>query len=269
MARGHPRLSPEAKAAKKAQKEAANAQNLAADALLCFPADREKLKEEFIDIPAQLAAEKAEAASAASAHEKRLAELYKAGGKARSWFRQALAMKNGHRQREIRQFLFLVREFNLDNQLDLFNEAAAPGGASPEDANSGAVFDQTNAGEHVGAERGDDPGRANKRRGPPAPPAATTPNVGVEGLAAGIKPLETPEEKRARIDAQKSADAAVFDKVAKKGAATAEGPASKVETMDADTKNMTPAQKRAHAKKIADEVFERQGSKGLGPGAIH
>lgn len=264
MARGRPRTSPEAKAAKKAEKEAANAQNIAADALSKIPEEPERVRE-FFD---ELRACKSEARSAAgntSAQKKRMHEVFGIDPVTTAIIEKLESLKSGRRECVIRQVRRLCEMLGLDAQLDLFNDNAS----GKTDPDEGSVFDRTGAGAAVGAERGDDPGRASKRRGPPAPPATATPNVGVEGLAAGIKPLETPEEKRARINDQKSADAAVFDKDAKKETAKTDSPAAKVEAMDADTKNMTPAQKRAHAKKIADEVFERQGNKGLGPGAIH
>ena len=62
------------------------------------------------------------------------------------------------------------------------------------------------------------------------------------------------EEKRARIDAQKAEDAAAFGKGG---------------DPQPETKNMTPAQKRAEAKRIAEEVFAKQGTKGLGSDGIH
>lgn len=251
----------------KPKDDAATAQNLAADALLQFPKPIEILREEFIETPDTLNAEKeTAAASMASAraaikeHEKRQAKLYRVEPKALKMLNDVRGLPDGRRQRVIRQFMFLVKQLGLDDQLDLFNDTAAAGGAEPEE---GSVFDKTSSGDKVAAERGDDPGRASKRRGPPAPPPVTTPNVGVEGLAAGIKPLESPEEKRARIDAQKAADAAAFEKPAKPSVA------DKAETIEADTKHMTPAQKRAHAKKIADEVFAKQGNAGLGADAIH
>lgn len=203
MAR-RPRMSPEAKAAKKEQKEAANAQNLAADALLCFPTDPEKFREEFVDVVAQLRVEKAEAAGALSSHGKRVDQLYRSDSWLRSRVTELVGMKDGLRQRRIRQLTYAIKVLGLDNQLDLFNETAEPGGVAPEDAATDAVFDSSAAGEHVGAERGDDPGRAQKRKGPPAPSAAATPNVGVEGLAAGIKPLSPKDEAKAA--ARKKAD---------------------------------------------------------------
>lgn len=248
----------------KGQEDAAKAQNLAADALLQFPTEIDKLKEEFVETPDTLAADKetaaAEMASARAAikeHEKRQAKLYKVEPKTLKMLNDVRGLPDGRRQRVIRQFMFLVKQLGLDDQLDLFNDTAAAGGADPDE---GSIFDKTGSGDKVSAERGDDPGRARKSvGGPPKAPAIPTPNVGVEGLAAGIKPLEDPEAKRARIEAEKKADAAAFEKPG----------AAKAEALDAEMKNMTPAQKRAHAKKIAEEVFAKQGNVGLGADGIH
>lgn len=242
-----PRLSPEAKATKKNRDAESNAQSMAADALLCFPADMEKQREEFVDLVDQLTSAAKAAAADAGAHKKRLVELYKVEPWVIGALKAIRKLGPGKRERAIRQFVYLVKRLQYDAQLDLFNADAAPGGAEPD---QGSVFDKTGSGDKVSAERGDDPGRARKSAGgPPKAPAIPTPNVGVEGLAAGIKPLEAPEEKRARIEAEKKADAAAFD--------------------DDAVKNMTPAQKRAHAKKIAEEVFAKQGNVGLGDAGIH
>lgn len=262
MARGRPRLSPEAKAAKKEKVAADKAAALAANALAKIPEEKERRDELWRELDA-LIAEGQGVAGQISQQKKRMTEVFGITKPAMAIRKILNRCRDGEYEATVEQVALFMRDTNRPFQLSMKLE---PGKGVQEDG--GSVFDKTSAGENVSAERGDDPGRASKRRGPPAPPAAATPNVGVEGLAAGIKPLESPEAKRAKINDQKSADAAVFDKVAEKGAAT-EGPAAKVETMDADTKNMTPAQKRAHAKKIADEVFARQGAKGLGPDAIH
>lgn len=244
-----PRLSPEAKAAKKNRDAVSNAQSMAADALLCFPADMEKQREEFVDLVDQLTSAAKAAAADAGAHKKRLVELYKVEPWVIGALKAIRKLGPGKRERAIRQFVYLVKRFQYDAQLDLFNADAAPGGAEPD---QGSVFDSTGSGDKVSAERLDDPGRARKSvGGPPKAPAIPTPNVGVEGLAAGIKQKEEPEEKRARIEAEKQADAAAF-----------EGESEAV-------KNMTPAQKRAEAAKIAREVEAKQAKRGLGPDAIH
>lgn len=251
--RGRPAQSPEQKAAAKERKEAAKYDALAMNALAKMPAEKDKRDELWSEMKG-LKAESAEAAGNMSAHKKRMREVFGYTPAAL----KIIAILDGCRQGEyeatLEQVSMTMKDRNRPFQMRLDLE---PGKGVAED--SGSVFDASKSGETVGAERGDDPGRASKRRAPPAPPATATPNVGVEGLAAGIKPLESPEEKRARIDAQKSADAAVFDKV---GAA------------EPDAKNMTPAQKRAEAAKEearakADKYFEDQGTKGLGPDAVH
>jgi hypothetical protein len=247
-----PRTSPEAKAAKKERDAASKADALAQNALAKLPAEQEKRDELWQELKG-LKAEAAEAAGNISAHKKRMTDVFgytKAAQK-------IIAILDGCRQGEyeatMEQVALTMKDRNRPFQMRLDLQ---PGKGVAED--EGSVFDSTGSGDKMAAERLDDPGRASKRRGPPAPPPVTTPNVGVEGLAAGIKPLESPEEKRAKIDAQKAADAAAF-----------EGTAAKADTIEADTKHMTPAQKRAHAKKIAEEVFAKQDGKGLGPGAVH
>lgn len=231
-----PRISPEAKAAKKERAAADKAAALAANALAKLPAEKERRDELWQELEACKTAS-ATAAGEMSAHKKRMTEVFgitKAAIKIRGILESC---KAGEYEATVEQVTLFMQDTNRPFQFAMKLE---PGKGVQEDG--GSVFDKTSAGEHVGAERGDDPGRASKRRGPPAPPATATPNVGVEGLAAGIKPLESPEEKRARIDSQKSADAAVFDKVG---------------TSQPEAKNMTPAQKRAEAKRIAEEVFAK------------
>lgn len=263
MARAHPRLSPEAKAAKKEKAAADKAAALAANALAKIPEEKERRDELWRELDA-LVAEGQGVAGQISHQKKRMTEVFGITKPAMAIRKILNKCRDGEYEATVEQVALFMRDTNRPFQLSMKLE---PGKGVAED--EGSVFDKTNAGEHVGAERSDDPGRASKRRGPPAPPATATPNVGVEGLAAGIKPKESSEEKRAKINDQKSADAAVFDKVAGKETPKKDSPAAKVEAMDADTKNMTPAQKRAHAKKIADEVFARQGNNGLGPDAIH
>lgn len=254
MARGRPRISPEAKADKKARAAAAKAQALASNALAAIPQDKD-LRDEFWRELDSLTAEGKGIAGQISQHKKRGNELWKVTKQAMQIRAILMRCPDGVYEATVEQVQLFMQDTNRPIQLSMKLE---PGKGVAED--EGSIFDKTSAGEHVEAERGDDPGRARKRSGPPAPPAATTPNVGVEGLAAGIKPLETPEEKRSRIDAEKAADAAAFDETGAEG---------KAEKLDAEMKNMTPAQKRANAKKIADEVFKKQGNAGLGSDGIH
>lgn len=255
MARGRPRTSPEAKAAKKASAQAAKAQSIAADALTRIPELAGPIIELFDELRALKSATQS-AAGEVGAQKKRMSEVFGIDPKTTAIIQGIQALPSGRREAVIRQVKCLIDKLGLDAQLDLFNDGVAVRAAPDE----GSVFDKTGAGEHVSAERGDDPGRARKSvGGPPRAPVIPTPNVGVEGLAAGIKPLEEPEAKRARIEAEKQADAAAFDKPG----------AAKADEIDAEMKNMTPAQKRAHAKKIAEEVFAKQGNVGLGADGIH
>lgn len=253
MARGRSRTSPEAKAAKKERAAADKADAMAQNALAKLPAEQDKRDELWQELKG-LKAESAEAAGNISAHKKRMTDVFgytKAAQK-------IIAILDGCRQGEyeatIEQVALTMKDRNRPFQLSMTLE---PGKGVADD--QGSVFDKTGSGDKVSAERLDDPGRARKSMGgPPKAPAIPTPNVGVEGLAAGIKPLEEPEAKRARIEAEKQADAAAFEK-----------PAGKADEIDAEMKNMTPAQKRAHAKKIAEEVFAKQGNVGLGADGIH
>ena len=89
-----------------------------------------------------------------------------------------------------RQLCVVEADFNWDPQRDLFDLAAVGKTTAPDEP---SVFDATHAGETVGAERGDDPGRARKRKSSAEPPAPQpSGDIGASGLAAGIKPLEEP-----------------------------------------------------------------------------
>lgn len=249
--------SPEAKAAKKERAAADKAEALAANALAKLPAEKESRDELWQELDA-LKSEASGVSGSISAQKKRMTEVFgitKAAMQIRAILNKC---RSGEYEATVQQVQLFMADTNRPFQLSMSLE---PGKGVADD--QGSVFDSSRSGETVAAERGDDPGRASKRRGPPPAPVVTTPNVGVEGLAAGIKQMESPEEKRARIDAQKPADAAAFEKPGK--ASTAD----KAEAIEADTKHMTPAQKRAHAKKIADEVFAKQGNAGLGSDGIH
>ena len=248
--------SPEAKAAKKERAAADKAEALAANALAKLPAEKERRDELWRELDG-LIAEGQGVAGQISQQKKRMADVFGIT-KAAMQIRKILNnCRDGEYEATVQQVQLFMADTNRPFQLSMSLE---PGKGVAED--NGSVFDSSRSGETVAAERGDDPGRASKRRGPPAPPPVSTPDVGVEGLAAGIKPLQSPEEKRTEIDAQKERDAAAFD-----GKQTDEP--TKAEALDAEMRNMTPAQKRAHAKKIANEVFSKQGNAGLGPDAIH
>lgn len=254
MARGRRPSSPEQKAAKKERAAADKAEALAGNALAKLPAEKEKRDELWQELDA-LKSEASGVSGSISAQKKRMNEVFgitKAAMQIRAILNKCRA---GEYEATVQQVQLFMADTNRPFQLSMSLE---PGKGVADD--QGSVFDKTGSGDKVAADRGDDPGRARKSvGGPPRAPAIPTPNVGVEGLAAGIKPLEDPEAKRARIEAEKQADAAAFEKPG----------AAKAEALDAEMKNMTPAQKRAHAKKIAEEVFAKQGNVGLGADGIH
>ncbi len=238
MARGRSRTSPEQKADKKARAAAAKAQALASNALAAIPADKE-VRDEFWRELDSLIAEGRGVAGLIGQQKKRGSEIYKITKQAMQIRAILNKCPDGVYEATVEQIQLFMADTNRPFQISMKLE---PGKGVADD--QGSVFDKTGSGDKVAAERGDDPGRARKSMGgPPKAPAIPTPNVGVEGLAAGIKPLEDPEEKRARIEAEKQADAAAFEK-----------PAAAI---DAEMANMTPAQKRAHTKKIAEEVFAK------------
>lgn len=282
MARGKPRLSPEQKAAKKERAAADKASALAANALAKLPAEKERRDELWQELEACKTAS-ATAAGDMSAHKKRMTDVFgitKAAIKIRGILD---ACKAGEYEATVEQVTLFMQDTNRPFQFAMKLE---PGKGVQDDG--GSVFDKTNAGDHVAAERGDDPGRARKRAGgPPAPTAAPTPGI----------PLDEAKEK---FEAAK--DAAESKRAARKGppAPTASSdtggsfgkPAAAKDTFDdgndvrspqlirkeeerkakafeEETKGMSPAQRKAYTKKIANEVFAKQGNKGLGPDAVH
>jgi len=246
-------MSSEAKANKKERAASDKAAALAANALSKLPAEKEARDELWRELDG-LVSEGQGVAGQISQQKKRMSEVFGITKEAMQIRKILSKCRDGVYEATVEQVQLFMADTNRPFQISMKLE---PGKGVADD--QGSVFDKTGSGDKVAAERGDDPGRARKSvGGPPRAPAIPTPNVGVEGLAAGIKPLEDPEEKRARIEAEKQADAAAFEK-----------PAGKADEIDAEMKNMTPAQKRAHAKKIAEEVFAKQGNAGLGPDAIH
>ncbi len=197
MAR-RPRMSPEAKAAKKERAAADKAAALAASALAKLPAEKEKRDELWQELEA-LKSEASGVSGSISAQKKRMTEVFgitKAAMQIRAILNKCRA---GEYEATVEQVQLFMQDTNRPIQLAMKLE---PGKGVAED--EGSVFDASKSGETVGAERGDDPGRAQKRKSPPAPSAAATPNVGVEGLAAGIKPLSPKDEAKAA--ARKKAD---------------------------------------------------------------
>lgn len=257
MARGRSRTSPEAKAAKKERAAADKAEVLALNALAKLPAEKERRDELWQELDA-LKSEASGVSGSISAQKKRMNEVFgitKAAMQIRAILNKC---RSGEYEATVQQVQLFMADTNRPFQLSMSLE---PGKGVAED--QGSVFDSSRSGETVSAERGDDPGRASKRRGPPPAPVVTTPNVGVEGLAAGIKQLEGPKPPvSGSDDFEDGPDVRSPDMVRRDEERKAK------EAEDA-TKSMTPAERRAHAKKIANEVFAKQGGKGLGPDAIH
>lgn len=254
MARGRPRISPEAKAAKKERAEADKASALAANALAKLPAEKEKRDELWQELEA-LKSEASGVSGSISAQKKRMTEVFgitKAAMQIRAILNKCRA---GEYEATVEQVQLFMQDTNRPIQLSMKLE---PGKGVADD--QGSVFDKTSAGEHVEAERGDDPGRARKRSAPAPTPAAAPANVGVEGLAAGIKPLDEKKASRKGPPAPTAAkpvedfedgkDVRSPDLIRKEEDRKAK------EAEDA-MKNMTPAQKRAEAKRIANEVFAK------------
>lgn len=197
MAR-RPRMSPEAKAAKKERAAADKAAALAANALAKLPAEKEKRDELWRELDA-LIAEGQGVAGSISAQKKRMADVFGITKPAMAIRKILNKCRDGEYEATVEQVALFMSDTNRPFQMSMKLE---PGKGVAED--EGSVFDASKSGVTVGAERGDDPGRAQKRKGPPAPSATATPNVGVEGLAAGIKPLSPKDEAKAA--ARKKAD---------------------------------------------------------------
>lgn len=283
------RLSPEQKTAKKERAAADKASALAANALAKIPAEKERRDELWRELDTAVSAQQS-AAGEVSAQKKRMTEVFGITKEAMQIRKILNKCPDGVYQATVEQVALFMQDTNRPIQLAMKLE---PGKGVQDD--EGSVFDKTNAGDHVSAEHGDDPGRARKRSAaPPAAPAAT-PNVGVEGLAAGIKPLSSPEEKKAARKgppappAGAPGDAAgpfgkpvaandgfedgkdvrprhLIEADAQRAKEEADRKAAETE---AAMKDMTPAQKRAYAKKIADEAFTKRGNAGLGGDAVH
>lgn len=165
--RGRPPLSTEEKARRKEQKEAGKAQFQADNALAKMPAEEGRRNELFMERDA-IIAKKQEAAGDLSSHMKRMQEVFgltKPAIRIRDILRKC---RDGEYEATVQQVGILVRDMGRPFQLSMFS--AEPGQGVKEDDRS--VFDKTASGERTAAERGDDPGRARKRRGKGEAPAA-------------------------------------------------------------------------------------------------
>lgn len=269
MARGKPRISPEQKAAKKERVAADKASALAANALAKLPAEKERRDELWQELEACKTAS-ATATGEMSAHKKRMTEVFgitKAAIKIRGILD---ACKAGEYEATVEQVTLFMQDTNRPFQ---FSMKLEPGKGVAED--EGSVFDKTGAGDHVAAERGDDPGRAQRRSGqPPTPTAAPTPGIPLDEAEAKFK--EAKEAGDAKRAARKGPPAPAAEPAAKPADDFADGKdvrprhlkeaeaerarqaeVEKAKAAEIATENMTPAQRKAHAKKIANEVFAK------------
>jgi hypothetical protein len=171
-------LSPKKKQERKEAKAATEAQTAIVEAVVPFPSDEVKLKEEFLDIPLAIEADIDEAkldlkegpGSRKAEHNKRLRQLYKAMPVVTSFIVKIARMDPDDRSRAVRQIKHLIARLPIDDQPEL--PLYEPGSVA---ADEGSIFDKTGAGEAQAAERGDDPGKAGKRKSAEPPAARRTP----------------------------------------------------------------------------------------------
>ena len=278
MARPRKSLSPEQKSVKKERAEADKAQALASNALAKLPAEKEKRDELWQELEACKSAS-ATAAGEMSAHKKRMNEVFGITKPAIKIRAILDACKAGEYEATVQQITLFMKDTNRPFQLSMPLE---PGKGVQED--EGSVFDRTRSGGTVSAERGDDPGRA--RRAQSAPPPAPTPSPAIAlsefrekleankaagdakraGAAGGPgKPPPAPTAKKDEFEDGK--DVRSPELVAKEKERE-EAAAAEIER----AKNMTPAEKRAEAKRIKEELAAKvkpQGNAGLGPDGYH
>ncbi len=281
-----PASSPEQlKAKESAKKEQASA--MSAAALMNIPKDKDVRQKDWQDLEQLQHAAK----SAGQDVAKQSKKLIEVRGYTKIIVALRKMLKNaseGEFQATMRQMPLVCEDLGRPIQMDMFS--GQPGGGEPVEADK-PLFDTSKSGSAIGGERGDDPGRARRPGGPPPAPKIETPNVGVEGLAAGIKQkpqdddaadeqAAKAERQRAEIDAQKKLDAGAFDSKPKDepevAAAKSKGKVGKADlkvvpkaVVDEDFDKMTPAQKRAATKDIADGIKRQPSKAGMGPGGIH
>lgn len=189
MPRGRSALSADQKAEKKAQAD----RNLAADALLRLPAEQSSRKELFEKLR-DLESEAKAAAAEAGGQKKRMKSVYGMTPASIGIMKTLLKLSPGECTATIRQVQLFIKDHALDAQADLFNHAGEPGTATPDE---GSAFDNTGAGERHAAERGDDPGRARKRKTGEAPPAAPSAAMPLEEAKAAFeKASQDAQEKK-------------------------------------------------------------------------
>lgn len=111
----------------------------AATALDNIPTDKLQRRREFVDYPRELKAAAQKAAQEVGAQNKRLTDVFGVEKKVLSWVKDVNSMTPDVRARALRQFAFFVKDLDLTEQLDLFNNVGEPGGLEKDDGKS--VFD--------------------------------------------------------------------------------------------------------------------------------
>lgn len=158
MPRGRKAKSPE-----QIENEAAA---LADDALLRLPRDEAARKELFTELDDRKDAAR-EASNAVGEQKKRMAKVFGLDPVAIQAFNAIRKLSTGRRECAIRQLYFLIDDFGLDDQLDMFLSEAEPAGMDPDD---GPAFDNSTAAERLGVEpEGDDAPAPPKREHKPSP----------------------------------------------------------------------------------------------------
>lgn len=285
--RGRPSLSPEQKKAKKERAEADKAQALASNALAKLPAEKEKRDELWQELDA-LIAEGQGVAGSISAQKKRMSEVFGITKVAMQIRKILNKCRSGEYEATVEQVTLFMADTNRPFQ---FSMKLEPGKGVADD--QGSIFDKTAAGEQVGAERGDDPGRARKSSGGPPPAPTPTPGIPLDEAEVKFKEAkELAEAKRegrsgpgkppeAKTDDAKPGEGNVSDgfedgkdvrprHLIEADAQRAQKDADrKAAELEKAMKGMSAKEKAAYVKKMANEVFAKQGNKGLGPDAVH
>jgi hypothetical protein len=120
-------LSPKKKQERKEAKAATEAQTAIVEAVVPFPSDEVKLKEEFLDIPLAIEADIDEAksdlkegpGSRKAEHNKRLRQLYKAMPVVTSFIVKIARLPADDRSRAVRQIKHLIARLPIDDQPEL------------------------------------------------------------------------------------------------------------------------------------------------------
>ena len=250
------------------------APSAAATALDNIPTDKLQRRREFIDYPRELKAEAQAAAQAVGAQNKRLSEVFGVEKKVLSWVKDVNTMTPDVRARALRQFAFFIKDFDLTEQLDLFNDNGQPGGVE-KSKDDGSVFDKT--GNRAAPKTSVAADAPKKLTGAEPPAHVPTPGIPLDeaqqkfeeanakGKAArGAKGSPVPEGAKpaAAGGGEDGAAKAATPKppgAPKKTAATPMPPSSPTRTAEAaakaSTRRMSRAPTKEEAKVIADRYF--------------